>query len=244
MEKENVNYSFLNYCTTYKVQGKDNFEKERDICFSTLFSSHNNNDFIKNSYSVLLEKRLRGVRSNFVLLNRKQIKNWLSYMKTFSNFTYKIHENKDRYRIELFINNYFIAHKFLLTMLRYLYEYPSNLCIRELYNMDISKKRSVEKLDLFNIIVATSSLMEYACHTIGYLYKFNKLINKQNFKKELNEEINIHQDLNNMLKESNIDHLCTKIKGNPYSEYWDDEKTFEKRKGIYIANYKRLKKEK
>ena len=25
--------------------------------------------------------------------------------------------------------------------------------------------------------------MEYACHTIGYLYKFNKLINKQNFKR-------------------------------------------------------------
>lgn len=126
--------SFLSYCTTYSAESipcNIHLKLSRRACFGDL-TKHSFNLFQELNVRIIVYKGLEMAKktySNFCFLNKHEIENFIRSVKFVNPFKFKVSESEYN-NLECFIIDlYFerinrIPLLFILTWIRYIYEYP------------------------------------------------------------------------------------------------------------------------
>lgn len=173
-------FAYLNYHTVYKCTGNcinEDTGPDGDYCFRRIFHDRYNltgrND-IKEKYIITTYKGLwktsdhEGKKNNACLFSKDEIKKHLEFVSSnIFPFKYDIEEIKtnngrNKYKINLDIEGNFLYHKFILTWARYIYEYPTNMLMKDAYRLaKCPEFRFINIFDLYNIVSGCYSKDNY-----------------------------------------------------------------------------------
>lgn len=194
-----MKYSFLNYHTVYSSDGGAGaLRKNSRACFSDIFRYISRGKFIQD-YTIYIEREgLDDNLNNQTFLTEKEIKTHLFWVKRNfeKSFKYSIKkcdaESKYSYIIKLTIDGYNITHRFILTYVRYIYEYPFSIIVKEALKLKRDKDFSdISYFDLLNVVGSSMLLPgEYRddLHSFGRLDKIKSLIPIQDIVKYFHDE--------------------------------------------------------
>ena len=250
-------FQFLDYHTEYSCKGT--LEKEMDVeaCFSFVFNQIDEGN-VSEEYEVILYKGTNFSRekhnSNSCLFTKKQIRNHLKQAQGIYPFDFHITEaakwrgGYSVFKIHLKLTNVpGTFHKYLLTWLRYMYEYPYNVILYDAYKL---KKdpcfRFTSMSDLFNLVLSCFNENPAVIHQIA-----RNQVSKTMLKRDIREKLQNIQILNDVYVK-----LKNKVKINQIPngdgnltttdfEFWESDDIFERRrKPVYMNVYKEIIKKK
>ena len=255
------NFLMLNFCTEYGSEGNTKKALRKSACFGTVFHSEDNGIVQKNKYTIKLYKigdLLNKMRqNNACLTDRTGIVHHLKILQSVFKFSYHLKENKDHFVLTVTLKGDLIYHKYMLSWVRYLYEYPFNVFLADAYKLRAIPGFKFESIiNLFNLVGATSGICQAGTgiHAIGETSWFKALMTTKEIQARLKELKGGRTNINNIFPvlyaKRNYIAPNNKIKGvqtikeednNIYSsEYWDSEEEFNKRLELYKINYKIL----
>lgn len=238
-------FSFLEYCTIYRVTGKINRELTKQACFYDVFLQDHNNG---NTYSIILIKNdeyLNLQFSNACFFNKQEIRNHLKIAKRLYKFNYIVTDTEYKghaaFLIKLHLDNVpELFHKYILTWVRYTYEYPYNVILKDAYTLKKDALFRFESIaNIFNCILGIYPQDDYPRTIHQIIRKNSELLTN----KSLQLKISISEDLHSIYREIKPISEFPRNFGelDVYDiEYWKEG--FEMRKPYYIDNYKYLKK--
>lgn len=250
-------FQFLDYWTEYSCKGA--FEKEMDTeaCFSFVFRNISRKD-VSEEYEVILYKGTDFSRekhsSNSCLFTKKQIKRHLKQAQDIYPFDFRITEvadwkdNFDVFKVQLKLTDVpGTFHKYLLTWLRYTYEYPYNVILYDAYKL---KKdpcfRFTSMSDLFNLVLGCFNENPRDIHQIAK-NQVSKPMRKKDIRTKLRniEKLNnVYTKLKGKVKNNQIPEKCGNLTTTDI-EFWKSEDIFEYiRKPVYMNVYKEILKKK
>ena len=228
-----------------------------EACFSFVFNQIDEGN-VSEEYEVILYKGTAFSRehhnSNSCLFTKKQIRNHLKQAQGIYPFDFHITEaakwrgGYNVFKIHLKLTNVpGMFHKYLLTWLRYMYEYPYNVILYDAYKL---KKdpcfRFTSMSDLFNLVLGCFNENPAAIHQIA-----ENQVSKTMLKRDIREKLQNIQILNNVYVK-----LKNKVKINQIPnedgdltttdfEFWESDDIFERRrKPVYMNVYKEIIKKK
>lgn len=250
-------FQFLDYHTEYSCKGA--FEKRMDAeaCFSFVFGQTGKEN-ISEEYEVILYKGTAFSRehhnSNSCLFTKKQIRNHLKQAQGIYPFDFHITEaakwrgGYNVFKIHLKLTNVpGTFHKYLLTWLRYMYEYPYNVILYDAYKL---KKdpcfRFTSMSDLFNLVLSCFNEDPRDIHQIA-----RNQVSKTMLKRDIREKLqniqmlnNIYVKLKNKVKINQIPNKDGDLTTTDF-EFWESDNIFERRrKPVYMNVYKEIIKKK
>lgn len=187
---------FLNFLTWYKSEGDVPLNMKKEVCFSHIFHMRpvglEKKNIINNTYTIrvfydgsCLEERY----NNHCFLALGDIKRYLNQGKKHHPFKYTINKQNRFYDIVITVKGTVLAHKFILSYVRYLYETPFSLYLYEAVKLkkECEEFKKLNYLNIFNIIGA--SVPNYTngtdIHAIGSTYTFKKLLTCEQIKQQL-----------------------------------------------------------
>lgn len=130
--------------TSYKSTGDVNIDclNTHVVCFGNLVRNLSNTGLIHNKYTIAIFKpqqreqyHINGANANATLLNIDEIRNHIQIVKKLFKFSFKVVEEEDRYHVHIDINQPKIYHRYLLSWIRYTYEYPFNIACLDMHEM-------------------------------------------------------------------------------------------------------------
>lgn len=253
MSKKYVNrIQFCSYSTIFSCTGDNELALKSRVCFRDAF--YFGNRLKKQHYEVILirdpEYVLNSCGLNLCLLNAKEIKKHLWLARRLFGFSYSVEEtiynDFSAYKVILDIDAPYFYHKYLLTWLRYTYEFPFNLILNDALRM---KHQYLPKESITNLFVLCAN--SYQCGPECYNTGHSISVIPSNFLKEYELKARINRiaaennrysmNVNNiypMAKGGGWNKISTK-EGGRYLDYWLDPETFDDRKNVYLDNYKR-----
>lgn len=244
-----ADFKFLNYHTEYEVHGTSNKKMAPEACFAHVFQGPK---YMENVYKILIYRGLNQAKKgedNNCFLNKNQLFHHISILKKLYGFSFNIEEKVTKkllpyFELNLVIKGHNLIHRFILTWVRYAYEFPYNLYILDVYRL---KKEEIFKhvnaINLFNLV---SSCMNSG--NGGHMFtdpgtpvkilKFNGLKNRLNTLTKydyprLEQVFTTTRYLNWNKKPVSPEELYI-------FENW--EATYEKRIPLYIEEYQKNKK--
>ena len=251
-------FQFLGYHTEYSCKGVLKKKMGVSPCFSYVFSGLIDNDNVSEDYEIILYKGTKlskgKNKANSCLFTRKQISNHLKQAQRIYPFNFRITEvtnwrkgyNVFKVHLEL-IQVPGTFHKYLLTWLRYMYEYPYNVILHDAYKL---KKepcfRFTSMSNLFNLVLGCFNENPRDIHQIA-----KNQVSKTMLKRDIRRKLQNIRMLNNI-----YDKLKNKVNNNQIPdedgdlttsdfEFWESDDIFERRrKPIYMNVYKEIIKKK
>lgn len=240
-------FKYLSYHTEYSCDGTCNKKMSSEVCFSGIFSKITNESDI--TYNIRLYPGLdlcvESHNSNACLFTKNELKNHLRQLNDMYPFSYRVVEEVVRdkvcYRVVLHLKDVPATfHKYVLTWLRYTYEYPYNVILRDAY---ILKKDPIFRFEsisnIFNVVSICCPAFVGEGHSISA-----DSINKPLRKKELRDRIKEVNRLNGIYEKLKLkkSKLPDKIRDfDCYdAEYWSEE-LFEFRKPTYMNMFNKIK---
>ena len=259
-EVQPLSFSGCGCQTTYDCSCKSaniKIQKDGAPCFSAVFNFVKNeaeyNIHICTDPAILLAKK-----GNYCPLSITDVIAWLDYICSIVDAKYLIHYDtmsftyydKDHYETRQFpcYNLYFHInkgnnkeHRFALTAIRYLYEYPMNVILGEAFRLQyIEQFRNETLLNLHNLISCT---FDGTRGPWGHVHSFtgnSKLISDDELKKRLTT----NGSLNSMFDPADCFNDMSVMRYEYMLDYWESEDRFNKKRlPIYIRNYELLCKE-
>lgn len=241
-------FKYLDYHTEYSCDGDLNKHMASEACFSYVFGHVHDNDHVK--YKIILYKGIEfsknNHRSNACLFGKKEIRNHLALLKSLYPFHYKVldckKEGKKYDRIEVFLeldNVPATFHKYILTWLRYTYEFPYNVILKDAYALKKDSEFRFESIaNLFNLVMGCycnnpREIHQIPLNVVSVPMKLSEV-------REKIQKVGILNDIYEKLK-AKKDTIPKTIGKYTISdiEYW--ENGFEVRKPIYMKVYKEIK---
>lgn len=240
-------FDFLDYCTEYSSEGSINKEMNREACFGKIFRNVNSHSSVK--YKIILYSGVEFAKtyrmSNACIFSKQEIRNHLKLLKSLYPIHYSVRDDKGESKFKRFIvtlrieNTPSAFHKYALTWIRYLYEFPYNMILRDAYYL---KKESIFRFEsianLFNVVLSGYCSTPREIHQIptNSIVERMKIAEVKNRLKSVIALNNIY----NKVDEKSI-YIPTKIQNFSIKdiEYWDNG--FEDRKPVYIEIYKKQK---
>lgn len=250
-------FQFLDYHTEYSCKGTLEKEMNVEACFSFVFKQIDEGN-VSEEYEVILYKGTDFSRekhnSNSCLFTKKQIRNHLRQAQGIYPFDFYITEaakwrgGYNVFKIHLKLTNVpGTFHKYLLTWLRYMYEYPYNVILYDAYKL---KKdpcfRFTSMSNLFNLVLSCFNENPANIHQIA-----RNQVSKTMLKRDIREKLQNIQILNDVYVK-----LKNKVKINQIPngdgnltttdfEFWESDDIFERRrKPVYMNVYKEIIKKK
>lgn len=242
-------FDYLSYHTEFSCSGDINLKMKTRVCFAEAFRQLGGKKIsVVYTIKVYKEDTLRKSNgSNMCYFTRKQIKNHLDQLKDLfpikSSVTDSKDEEKPHFIVKLELTDLpGMYHKYALTWLRYLYEYPYNVVALDAYRLKKSPEFRFESIaNLFNLIASCCCVWVGGGHSVvdndpvGFLRR-----------KELLAHLGRVQILNSLYpelrkKRTTIPEEIEKFKPRDI-EYWSDKFFEEQRKPVYLGAYKRFKK--
>lgn len=254
------NFLMLNFCTEYSSEGNTEKHMRKAACFGEIFHSKRNGVIQRNKYTIKLYKLgdflNKKRQNNACLTDRAGIVRHLRILKSVFKFSYNLKENEDHFILIITLHRDLIYHKYMLSWVRYLYEFPFNVFLTDAYKLKNKQGFKAESvINLFNLVGATSGIYQHGIdiHAIGETNKFKALMTTKEIQKTLtdlcggntyindvfpiiyhdkrNDEINKVKGLKTLEEEHDNLHS---------SDYWESEEEFNKRVELYKENYKIL----
>lgn len=218
------------------------------ICFATVFNKVNDDSNIK--YKIRLYPGIdfckKAGRSNACLFSKQEIRNHLLQLKDLFPFSYRVLDEMKEGNKIIVIHLHLkdvpaTFHKYILTWIRYLYEYPYNVILKDVHWLRKDSRFRFQSISsLFNIVACCQVCYVGEGHSIRE-YHIHTPITKA----ELKERIGEVKCLNNIYKNMDIgkDVLPEKIGEFSYDdiEYWSEELFNEVRKPVYVKLYNKVK---
>lgn len=257
-------FSYLSYSNTYKyarripdVEDIDNSEylvSQTASCFSKFFS-----DCVGNRHIVIeLHSGIDYVRKehydNACLITKTQIESHIEEAKKLFDFMYSVSRKKRLsnnywgYEITIDISVPSLYKKYLMTWIRYLYEYPFNVALLDIFRM--KKMKEFKNITAENLILLVLNChisgdgWERGVHSIskpryGPLYTTEEL--KERLKSLENEDENSRYILNRIYPQllQDLPNLVTNEVR--MLDYWLDNSKFIDRTAKYLEVYNKNK---
>lgn len=244
-------FSCLNYHAEYTCEGSVIADRNGDACFSYIFSSLNN--ACNNVYKVVVYKDDHFLKisrsSNACFLSKTELSNHLRQLQSLYPFEFSVTEETREISKDLSVPYYVVTihlkdvpglfHRYVLTWLRYTYEFPYNMILLDTYRL---KKLPIFRFtsisNLFNIVSNCANTYVGEGHSISEAHVHQPLS-----KKELKERIQYARELNSIYKNLRLSkaRLPETIEG--YAsfdlEYWSLD-LFEIRKPYYLQMYNKI----
>lgn len=243
-------FRLLDLHTEYGCSGDVSIKMGVRVCFAHIFDEVQNNDHIK--YRVLFHKGVdysRATHQNSAcLFTKKEIRNHLLKLKSLYPIQFKVMDYKgnkgdpnDQIEVQMELDKVpAIFHKYALTWLRYLYEFPYNVFLKDAYTLKKDPIFRFESIaNIFNLVLGcycgyTNTLHQIPVDTITKPLKIS----------EVRDRIKRVDALNNIYKFLNIEYDNVPTRIGDYTtvdfEYWKDG--FDVRKPIYIDTYRKINK--
>lgn len=258
----NKNFLMLNFCTEYGSEGNTQKNLSKNACFSTIFYSEDNGIVQKNKYTIKLYKigdwLNKKRQNNACLTDRAGIVHHLKILQSVFKFSYHLKENEDHFVLTMTLDGDLIYHKYMLSWVRYLYEYPFNVFLADackLKKIDGFKFESV--INLFNLVGATSGICQHGTgiHAIGETAWFKALMTTKEIQAKLKELEGGNKKVNDIFpilhanggwgapdknEIEGVETLEEEDNNLHSSDYWSSEEEFNKRLKLYKKNYKIL----
>lgn len=256
------NFLMLNFCTEYGSEGNTQKNLYKYACFSTIFYSEGNGIVQKNTYTIKLYKigdwLNKKRQNNACLTDRAGIVHHLKILQSVFKFSYHLKENEDHFVLTMTLEGDLIYHKYMLSWVRYLYEYPFNVFLADACKLKgIPGFKFESIINLFNLVGATSGICQHGTgiHAIGETAWFKALMTTKEIKAKLKELEGGHKRVNDIFPvlhanggrgapdKNAIEGVVTleEEDNNLHSsDYWDSEEEFNKRLELYKKNYKIL----
>lgn len=254
------NFLMLSFCTEYSSEGNTHKNLSQCACFQTIFWSENNGIVQKNKYTIKLYKigdwLNKKKQNNACLTDRIGIVHHLKILKSVFKFSYHLKEKEDHFILTITLEGDLIYHKYMLSWVRYLYEYPFNVFLADAYKLKKIPEFKFESIiNLFNLVGATSGICQHGTdiHAIGETTWFKALMTTKEIKDKLKElkggykrindifpvlYTNRNGEAHNVIK--GVEIIEEKNHNLHSSDYWASEKEFNKRLELYKKNYKIL----
>lgn len=246
MKTHNLNY--LNFYTWYSSTGHFEHKMVREWCFSAIFYMHDlpEDKIIKNIYTIRIchsGKDIKDQYSNHCYISLPDIKRFLNQGKKFVNYTYTITKDKNYYYITADVQDTHIAHKFILSYIRYLYEIPFALYLYEAVHLkrECEEFKNLDYLNIYNIVSATIPNHGHGTniHNIGNSYDFKQLLSIEQVKECFNSpDITQLNNIFPIVNDLNLQILKFDFKT---TEPWKFKKDRKQRIQTYLHNYNILK---
>ena len=241
-------FRYLSYHTEYSCSGTYNLKMGARVCFANVFNMVNDDSNIK--YKIRLYPGIdfckKANHSNACLFSKQEIRNHLLQLKALYPFSYRVADKmKDDNKIiviHLHLKDVPATfHKYILTWVRYLYEYPYNVILKDAYWLKKDPRFRFQSISaLFNIVACCQKCYVGEGHSIREDHIHTPIT-----KAELKERIKKVKCLNDIYKDMNIGRnvLPEKIGKFSYNdiEYWSEELFNEVRKPVYVELYNRVK---
>lgn len=152
-------FRYLNYCTVYRSTGSITLDKDTRACFGHIFDAVDDGDDITYyieihmGISLCAEQR----QSNACLISKDEIRKHIRVLNDLYPITYRVYSYRDspnkvfvRIRIKDAPATF---HKYALTWIRYIYEFPFNTILSDVYKLRKDESyRFMSTSTLFNAI--------------------------------------------------------------------------------------------
>lgn len=248
-----IEFKWVDYSTSYECKsrslGERSVVRSCDACFGYIFNKVNGKaDYIfKINYD---PAALLMHASNYCPLQMSDIVQWLDYLCTITSAKYEIKYGTVTMKSKIFqcydihfhmkrANN--ITHKFILTSIRYLYEWPFNITLSEAFilynNYEVFRNESL--LNIVNLIY--ESMYSYRTEFgVGHGFSGSaQLISNKNLKKKLSGKST--DRINALFEVTSKFGIMKTIKTPQLLMYWESMENFKKdRLPIYLHNYNLL----
>jgi len=234
-----MQFKYLNYTTIYSAKS-DTINIKRGVysCFADLRRKVDHVENLKVEIIVLKSEELVNKQyDNYCFLDKKDINNFINSVKFINPFTFKVVsgtykiQNNDHpcYKITLFFKEIDkLPLLFILTWVRYLYEFPFNVEMLDLIRLRKEGLfRGFSNVNLMGIIQSYMSPY-YGLHSIynGMIVPFKNVRELKNRFSEVNS-------LNGIFEHQNF-HEDSYLKEITDSEFWLSDKKYNKRKEVYL----------
>lgn len=257
----NKNFLMLNFCTEYGSEGNTQKNLCKDDCFSTIFYSEDNGIVQKNTYTIKLYKigdwLNKKRQNNACLTDRAGIVHHLKILQSVFKFSYHLKEEEDHFILKITLEGDLIYHKYMLSWVRYLYEYPFNVFLADACKLKTIPGFKFESIiNLFNLVGATSGIRQHGTgiHAIGETGWFKALMTTKEIQAKLKELEGGHKQVNSIFpvlyangewgapdkKIEGVETIEEEDNNLHSSDYWASEEEFNKRLELYKKNYKIL----
>lgn len=236
-------FRYLSYSTVYSAKGTIDVELGYHICFQDIFSNMRNK---RERYVIYMFPKQERGENNFCLFNKQQIKNHLSQLKDILPISYHVtkseYQGRDAYVVEMTLQKVpSLYHNYVLTWVRYLYEYPFNVILLESYKLKREKQFRFESIiNIFNLIAGHWDHAEGYVHQITSGTGIFKKLSKSDIRKVLKGDIRYLCDIfkhDQVWERDNPQFFIPQRIGNLtwYDlEYWTSENLYNVRKKIYL----------
>lgn len=241
-------FQLLDYHTEYSCKGSFEKKMSREYCFSFAFNEVEI-DPISEEYTIILYKGTdfskQKHRSNACIFSKQQIRNHLKQAQSIYPFKYRVTEIKNWkgrnvFKVHLVLTDIpGTFHKYILTWVRYMYEYPYNVILYDAYKLKKERCFCYSSIsNLFNLVLGCYYTNPRQIHQIT-----KNEISKRMTKQEIREKIQNVVELNDIyiqlkgkeqiIPEAVLGKTITDI------EYWEDQEIFDTyRKPVYMKVYK------
>ena len=238
-------FKFLDYCTEYSCEGSLERAMKESACFSYVFSEVKSNSSVK--YRIVLymgtKYSAKQHKSNACIFTKQEVRNHLKLLKSLYPLQYSVRDYRakngyKRLLVTLNIENTPATfHKYALTWLRYLYEFPYNVLLRDAYTLKKERTFRFESIaNLFNLTLSCYCRNPREIHQIPS----NSIIQRlkiADIKRRI-KQVNLLHDIYEDGDEKTL-RIPKKIQDFSVEdiEYWNVG--FEERKPIYMEIQKR-----
>lgn len=253
-----MNIGFLRYDTRYfaNINGQEvNFKDSSQACFSKLFYQILDglpNKSIPLHFELILclsNDRLEKNYSNRVFLTQEEIRYYLNELSNMIKFEYELKKQaNNEYILDIKSNEIPYKYKWFITCLRYMYEYPFNLALKDAVFLKTNKKFvNINLLNVFNIIGSSMSSTygwntNHTCGDHDYLLK---LVNYVNLKRIIDNKLPNSGICDGVYEPVTEDRNVELAKVNRIDDitdaYFEPNAIYNRYKSVYWNNYKLLK---
>lgn len=248
-------FNYLNLCSIYETKGYSNVEMSVNPCYAkTLRNWQTLHESKKVSYEIIMFKGMDQIRkdkkNNACLLNRKEISQHLKMIKSIHPFKYRLEEGEftlkecdnrtyDAWHLFLEIEGTKAQHKFVLTGIRHLYEYPFNVWLIDAHRLKESAPDVFKYTSIMNILqVIKSSFPNDYMTDQSWMFKYRKLLTKSYIKEHLKNIEYITKIYDKTLPPDLFKKIAGVSDKKLFSlDYWLGDSTFQKRREVYLENF-------
>lgn len=232
----------MNYHTVYSATGFKNVNKCRHACFSdiSLYARGRRKESGTAQYKLYIcvtDAENRTGNDDACLVD---IDKYLTLLKDVVNFDFKIEkEDEDHVVVTVDFTGPLVLHFFLLTCIRYTYEYPHNVILLDAMMLhDTGECADLNIIDLYNIV--NRSMFNGTDGLHGVLGYTSQCLVRPLTKKELHNRSRCTESLNDFYH--SIDIKVDNFNYGQIRKYYSENQinTFGKRVKAYIENYNKV----
>lgn len=242
-------FQFLDYHTEYSCKGDFAKPMKQEYCFSFVFSN-TNKDSVSEEYVIILYKGIgfckKKHKANACLFTKQQIRNHLKQAQGIYPFRYRVTEVPNwKFRGAVFQVHLTLKdvpgtfHKYILTWLRYMYEYPYNVLLCDAYKLKKEKCFRYSSIsNLFNLVLGSFCKNPRLIHQIAK-NEISKKMSKKELQIKLKNVYELNEIYTGLRKKKPM--IPKEVLGTTVSdiEYWENNEIFDTyRKPIYMKVYK------